>query len=485
MLRVALAAAAAAVIVAAPAGANSSLLFGFSDDAPKWDGAKATDPARDIGARAFRLNLPWTPGQTQLDAQTAADLDAAFASASGMRIILSATGWASSPPLDDASRNQFCTYVRNALARYPSVNDVVIWNEPNLSFFWRPQWNPDGTSASPAAYEGLLARCWDVLHAYKPGIHVLGPATSPRGNDNPNATSNISHSPINFIKKMADAYRASGRQQRIFDGVVQHVYGNGNKERPYQMHLGNNIVAEGDWGKLVQTLTDAFKGTGQTVPAQPCYLSPCVYIWYLESGFQTTIPPDKAIYYTGTENIPNPIPADAGGEPEWPSPAPDTPAPDQATQFRYAVRLAYCQPYVAALFNFLIHDEPNLGGWQSGVLWADWTPKPSYAALKKVVGEVNSHTVSCVAPTAPSGLAGQVLTDPTRVSLTWTASSSRIGVGGYKIYKNGTEVWQTSTGPGYVDPYVNAATSYSYYVRPVDAAGKVGPPSNTIFVTTP
>jgi hypothetical protein len=28
-------------------------------------------------------------------------------------------------------------------------------------------------------------------------------------------------------------------------------------------------------------------------------------------------------------------------------------------------------------------------------LFADWTPKPSYPAFKRVIGEVNSHRVDC------------------------------------------------------------------------------------------
>jgi hypothetical protein len=43
------------------------------------------------------------------------------------------------------------------------------------------------------------------------------------------------------------------------------------------------------------------------------------------------------------------------------------------------VRLAACQPRVAAFFNFLLVDEDRLGGWQSGLLWADWKRKPAFA----------------------------------------------------------------------------------------------------------
>jgi len=101
----------------------------------------------------------------------------------------------------------------------------VIGNEANAPFFWWPQYNADGSDASPAAYEALLARCYDVLHAYRAGINVAAPATSPHGNDNPFAKDNISHSPTTFVQGMAAAYKASGRMQRIFDTVVHHPYG--------------------------------------------------------------------------------------------------------------------------------------------------------------------------------------------------------------------------------------------------------------------
>ncbi|MDQ2983786.1 MAG: hypothetical protein M3R70_07680, partial [Actinomycetota bacterium] len=59
------------------------------------------------------------------------------------------------------------------------------------------------------------------------------------------------------------------------------------------------------------------------------------------------------------------------------------------------LRLAYCQPYVGAFFNFLLRDESHLAGWQSGPLWADGTPKPSYAAFKQAIADVSSKQVDC------------------------------------------------------------------------------------------
>ncbi|HEV8259909.1 MAG TPA: hypothetical protein VGQ19_04030, partial [Burkholderiales bacterium] len=72
-------------------------------------------------------------------------------------------------------------------------------------------------------------------------------------------------------------------------------------------------------------------------------------------------------------------------------------ADDQATQLADALRLAYCQPYVGAFFNFLLADERGLGGWQSGLLWANWQPKPSYRAFALAAADVKRGRVDCTA----------------------------------------------------------------------------------------
>jgi hypothetical protein len=66
-------------------------------------------------------------------------------------------------------------------------------------------------------------------------------------------------------------------------------------------------------------------------------------------------------------------------------------AVDQATQLGDAVRLAYCQPYVGAFFNFLLADESRLTGWRSGLPWSNWRPKPSYHAFGRAVVDVHAR----------------------------------------------------------------------------------------------
>ena len=74
----------------------------------------------------------------------------------------------------------------------------------------------------------------------------------------------------------------------------------------------------------------------------------------MEQGFQTTIDPAKSAFYRGARDRP-------AGAAAVLRPArrrrPRGPAPDQATQLTDALQLAYCQPAVAAFFNFELADE--------------------------------------------------------------------------------------------------------------------------------
>lgn len=390
----------ATLIAASPAAAGSNLFFGFSDDSPKFEPSVALAIAADLGVKAYRITLDWDSGQTSPSAAQVASLTNAVVGGSGMRIVLAVYADSNTDaPQDDAARESFCTYVRNVLTLFPLINDVVIWNEPNKQFFWKPQYNSDGSSAAPAAYAALVARCWDTLHAFRSSVNVIAPATSPRGNDRANAASNVSHSPGNFIRKMGEWFAASDRQQRMFDTVGHHAYGEHSAERPWKEHGGSSTISQGDWESLMQALSDGFGGTDQPIPGE-CDGSWCIFIWYLEMGYQTVPDAAKASRYSGTESDPHAL-VDDDGTPGWnPESAPvdaSSLAPDQATQIVDGIRLAFCQPYVQAFFNLIVWDEEDLGRWQSGPQWADRSNKDSYSAFKQVIGEINADSVSCSA----------------------------------------------------------------------------------------
>ena len=56
------------------------------------------------------------------------------------------------------------------------------------------------------------------------------------------------------------------------------------------------------------------------------------------------------------------------------------------------------------------------------------------------------------------------------MKLTWNAASDNVGVTGYNVFRNGTQVG-TSTSTSYTDSGLTASTAYSYTVKARDAAG--------------
>jgi hypothetical protein len=351
-----------ALVVAPVAHAQPGLLVGVDDDLAKWlrSPRAPLSVERALGLRAVRFSVGWHRGESTLPAPDRTELARAVTAAYGLRVVLSVTGPARDAPLDDVSRDEYCGFVRRLVQQFPTVNDVVIWNEPNSGTFWKPQ------SDAPAQYEALLARCWDVLHAYRPSVNVIDSTA-------PHARGKSSTAPAAFIRGMGKAYRASGRTQRILDTVGHHPYPDTDAESPARAHPKSSSIGEGDLGKLTAALRDAFKGTAQPLPG-----SGGVTIWYLEDGFQSSVPSDEAAPYRGVESDRSAVDPAA-----------------QAEQLGTAVRLAYCQLNVAAFFNFQLVDERDLAGWQSGILFADGSQKPAYAELARTVAAVNSGSVSC------------------------------------------------------------------------------------------
>jgi hypothetical protein len=82
------------------------------------------------------------------------------------------------------------------------------------------------------------------------------------------------------------------------------------------------------------------------------------------------------------------------------------------------------------------------------------------------------------APTAPSKLTATA--GDQRVVLAWTASTDPdSGVAGYRIYRGGSQVAQT-TGTTYSDTGLTNGFTYSYYIRAYDPSGNVSAASSTV-----
>jgi hypothetical protein len=339
--------------------AGPRLLLGVDDDTAKWmsrpDGVVGVN--HDLGLGAMRIMVPWSgqrvPSRTQQVYLHRVGLTVAL----GERVVLALYGRAADAPVTAKARNDYCSFAAHVLVRIPLLQDIVVWNEANNRTFW-PR------SAGAPAYEALLARCWDALHGVSHNVNVLD-STAPH------------QDPGTFLLQVGAAYRASGRHRPLVDTFGHNVYPERTGEEPWAQH-DNGSIDEGDYARLMTVLGRAFGGTGQSLPGQGA-----TRIWYLEDGFQTRIPSSKRRFYSGSETDRTAIPALASA------------APDQPTQLRTAIELAFCQPNVGAFFNFQLVDDHRLGGWQSGLLWADGSPKPAYAALQDAVAAVQTGAVDC------------------------------------------------------------------------------------------
>ncbi|MBF0225318.1 MAG: DNRLRE domain-containing protein [Desulfobacterales bacterium] len=85
-------------------------------------------------------------------------------------------------------------------------------------------------------------------------------------------------------------------------------------------------------------------------------------------------------------------------------------------------------------------------------------------------------------PTSPTNLSAQAVSS-SQINLSWTASTDNVGIAGYRIFRNGSEI-ATITGTNYQDQGLNAATSYTYRVSAFDAAGNESALSSPATATT-
>ncbi len=97
--------------------------------------------------------------------------------------------------------------------------------------------------------------------------------------------------------------------------------------------------------------------------------------------------------------------------------------------------------------------------------------------------DVMTYRADTEPPTAPTGLTATA-NGSTRVDLTWTAASDNLGVTGYEVYRDGTQVATVGTVTAYGDSGLAPGTAYSYTVRARDAAGNRSPTSAPAAVTT-
>ncbi len=328
------------------------------------DPAAAERKLADADAAGFEAaitNSFWAPGQREPSPEELTELRNAAAAAEDADVrpllIVQSVGSRTTPNTSER-RADFAAYAASLARQLPAYRDFIIGNEPNLNRFWLPQFGPNGENVAARDYLALLAESYDALKAVSEDIRVIGGALAPRGGDDPDS-SRQTHSPTAFIRDLGRFYRDGDREEPVMDAFAHHPYLDDSKTPPDTTHPRSTTISLADYPKLVSLLGEAFDGTAQRGSDVP--------ILYTEFGVQTTIPPEKRSAYT---NLSSPVAADAVSE------------KTQARYYRQAFELACRQPTVEGLYVFHIWDEPDLVGWQSGLYYADQTPKTSRDALR-------------------------------------------------------------------------------------------------------
>lgn len=128
------------------------------------------------------------------------------------------------------------------------------------------------------------------------------------------------------------------------------------------------------------------------------------------------------------------------------------------------------------------------GGVQAGTTYSYQVSAVNGAGLESARSAPLSVTTPSAGDTSPPTVPGGLVvtpTDPTRVTLVWSAATdAESGVMSYRIYRNGA-FRATSTTTTFADTTVVASTQYTYQVSAVNGAGIEGARTAPVAVTTP
>jgi len=225
----------------------------------------------------------------------------------------------------------------------PAVKEWLAWNEPNNPIFLSPQFKKIG---SKWAIESAIQYA-KICNAVYSGVHaslfaderVACGGTAPRGNNEPTGF-RPSVSPIAFLR----AVKKAGL--KTFDAWAHHPYYGAPQDTPTTIpHAPNGAPATavelGNIDSLIKVVTQLYGNKR---------------IWITEYGYQTN-PPDNIIGVSWAK---------------------------QAQYLTEAFDIARKNPRIDMMLWFLLKDEPDLGGWQSGLITYGGKKKPSFNAFMRM-----------------------------------------------------------------------------------------------------
>ncbi len=362
---------------ARPADASRYLRIGIYDEAQTLYGPVDQTFAtfQQLHVQEIRLNLYWggkTGVATKRPAHPANPNDPAYnwslydrtvtqAAANGIHVLFSiygTPGWANGGKAMNVAPTN-ATDLRNfafaAALRYggsfvapdgttlPKVREWLAWNEPNNPVFLVPQYKRTSkgwTMASATAYAKICNAVYNGIHGtLLASERVACGGTAPRGNNDP-SSSRPSVSPLAFLR----AVKTAGL--KTFDAWAHHPYYSSRFDTPTTKPVTPNgapvtSVTLGNISVLIKLVTQLYGNKR---------------IWITEYGYQTN-PPDTLVGVSWAK---------------------------QALYLKEAFAIARANPRIDMMMWFLLKDDPDPNGWQSGLITAAGKHKPSFAAFESL-----------------------------------------------------------------------------------------------------
>lgn len=198
----------------------------LTDEVEEWKIQRTLQMVRQMGAPWVVEYFPWPyiePAEGKFNWDHA-DTVIKHAENQGLTVIARlgwTPAWARPEPqeqktthtyLDAAHYDDFARFTAAFAARYrDSVDHVIVWNEPNLSFEWgyRP--------VDPEGYADLLKAVYAPAHEANPDIVILGGALAPTLEPEGSAVG------LNDLIYLDRMYRAGAAP--YFDALAAHAYG--------------------------------------------------------------------------------------------------------------------------------------------------------------------------------------------------------------------------------------------------------------------
>ncbi len=380
-VRLVLLGAALSTLLAAPAAGASHGQSTFFES-PGLLLTNATRPAtlvklERLGVTALRVELSWhavapranSVHRPSFDATNPASYNWAnydplieAAHVRGWQVLLTITGpvprWAQANPRKGSlvyqpNAAQFKSFATAVGRHYAGeVQLFSIWNEPNHHEFLEPQFNRNGSPASPRIYRALYQAGYGGLKAS--GIaspKVLIGETAPEGESRPRTpvrSSRLNMAPLTFLRSLLclnSAYHRAGACGELpAAGWGMHPYRSGAS--PYLVPSNQEDVTIGSLSRLTRALDAAARAH--------------------------MLPGGLPVYITeyGVMSRPNPYQG--------------VPVAQQAEYDAIAERIAYSNPRVASFSQYLLKDDPlrhHNVGFQTGLEYFNGRPKPLLAAF--------------------------------------------------------------------------------------------------------